>query len=62
VDRWLCVCVGGLFCVSGGYWVGGIRWEVGKFVCFALVFEGMGVLKESVGGGWAGVFMKNRPY
>jgi hypothetical protein len=45
----LVVCARELFHVSGRYWVGGIRWDVGKFMCVLRV-KGMGVLKESVGG------------
>jgi hypothetical protein len=27
------MCVLGMFRVLGRFWVGGIRWDVGKFVC-----------------------------
>jgi hypothetical protein len=50
VDRWLCVY--GLFRVSGRFWVGGIRSDVGKFMC-CVSLNGLGVLKGSLGRGWA---------
>jgi hypothetical protein len=35
---------------------------VGKFLCVLRKFERDGVLKGSVGGGWAGVCVENRTY
>jgi hypothetical protein len=32
------------------------------YVCVVQVLVGMGVLKGSVGGGWAGVCVENSPY
>jgi hypothetical protein len=43
----LVVCVKGLFRVSGRYWVGDIRWDVGKFMCVCVLrkFEGDRAIK-----------------
>jgi hypothetical protein len=50
----VCVCVCVFVCVWGRYWVVGIRWDVGKFVCVLRKFGGDGGAKGKCGWGLGG--------